>query len=249
VWGGQDYAYDRVSDEGTHIILSHPFLSIVGGIPPDVLHALDISGGEADGFLPRLLFAWPDSIPVRWSDTQITEETLSQYKEVIQQLHDLTYHSLMGPQVMEFTGEAQQNFIAWHDLHMEQIEHQDLSPFLQGVYAKLKGYCARFSLIHALGTNPATQSVGIDSLEAGISLVDYFKAQAHKVDALFDHQQAGPLEITKAAIRRQLSVCRYVGRRDLQRKMNCSGAIFQQALDQMSQAEILIQDGHIQWNW
>jgi len=116
------------------------------------------------------------------------------------------------------------------------------------VYAKLKGYCVRLSLIHALASNPKTEHVGLDSLEAGISLVDYFKGQAHKVDALFDHQQSSPLERAKAAIRRQLSVCRCMCRRELQRKMNCNGTIFQQALDQMSHAEILIQEKTIQWN-
>jgi len=204
---------------------------------------------NSPNYLPRLLYAWPEAIPVRWSDIQVSEQTFSHYREMIQQLYHLPYHSLMDPQVMEFTAEAQQDFSAWHDLHMEESERQILSPFLQGVYAKLKGYCARLALIHALATNPTSEQVSLKSLEAGINLVEYFKAQAHKVDALFDHQQAGPLERTKAAIRRQLSVCRYVGRRELQRKMNCSGAIFQQALDQMSQAEILIQDGHIQWNW
>lgn len=249
VWGGQAHVYDRASDGGTSIILGHPFLSIVGAIPPDVLHALDISGGEADGFLPRILFAWPDAIPVRWSDIQVTEETLSTYRGMIETLYALSYDPTVGPQILEFTPEAQQDFKAWHDLHMEEMEHQTLSPFLQGVYAKLKGYCVRLSLIHALGVNPETESVGLEALEAGIALVDYFKGQGHKVDALFDHQQADPVERAKAAIRRQLSVSVSMSRRDLQRKMNCSAEIFQQALDEMSKAEVLIQEGQIQWNW
>jgi len=83
-----------------------------------------------------MLFAWPEAIPVRWSDIQISAKTFSHYREIIQHLYDLTYHSLMDPQVLTFTPEAQQDFIAWHDLHMEELEHQTLSPFLQGVYAK-----------------------------------------------------------------------------------------------------------------
>ncbi len=249
LWSGQDYAYDRVGDDGTHIILRKPYVSVIGAIPPDVLHGLNISGGEADGFLPRLLFAWPDPMPVRYSVREVSATTLSEYEEIIQALHALPYNCMVRTKVLEFTSDAQQHFITWHDEHMEQVENLALSPFLQGVYAKLKGYGVRLSLIHALCCDPTSENVGVDSLQAGMNLVEYFKGQAHKVDALFDHQQDSSLERCKAAIRRHLSVRRCMGRRELQRKLNYTGEIFQQALDQMSQAEVLIQDKEIQWNW
>ena len=66
VWGGSPLAVDRIS--GTAIHLPRPFVSVVGGLPPDCLPDLDETGGLADGFLPRLLVAWPDPFEVRWTD-------------------------------------------------------------------------------------------------------------------------------------------------------------------------------------
>jgi hypothetical protein len=52
---------------------------------------------------------------------------------------------------------------------------------LKGFYAKLKGYCARLALIHALATKPAAKEVGVESIAAAAAQVDYFKTQAAKV--------------------------------------------------------------------
>ena len=67
VWGGAPVKVDRVGATApTSITVPHPCLSVVGCIPPDVVHDLDDQGGSDDGFLPRLLFAWPNPVPVRW---------------------------------------------------------------------------------------------------------------------------------------------------------------------------------------
>ena len=131
------------------------------------------------------------------------------------------------------------------------MEERASSPYLQGVYAKLKGYCACLSLIHALGNDPNTKNVGINSLEAGISLVEYFKGQAFRVDGFFSIGKHHPVEKFKVAIRRKVSDCRHIKKRDLQRSVCGSGRSavdFNMALQQMCKAELIIKGGEIHWN-
>jgi hypothetical protein len=250
-WGGQSYVMDRVSLENVPIEVNNPFLSVVGAIPPDMLGGLDPAAGQADGFLTRILFGWPKSITPQWSEMTIQPATLQATKELFTQVAALDFDPQVGSLPLPLTPEAQERFIEWHNQHFREMEERATSPFLQGVYSKLKGYCARLSLIHALGTNPATEQVGIDSLEAGISLVEYFKAQAFRVDGFFSIGKHHPVEKLKVAIRRKLSDCHRIKRRDLQRSVcggNRSSVDFNMALEQMFKAELITNGKEIYWN-
>ena len=75
VWGGAPVKVDRVgAGTPTSISVPHPCLSVVGCIPPDVIPHLDDQSGQEDGFLPRLLFAWPQPVPVRWKEIVVPQE-------------------------------------------------------------------------------------------------------------------------------------------------------------------------------
>jgi hypothetical protein len=175
---------------------------------------------------------------VRWTAAEVNPATLSWYQNGVSYLHKLSFNGI--PQILTFTPEAQTFFNNWHDAHMEEAESPSLSLYLQGTFGKLKGYCARLALIHALCSEGTSSTVGLDSVTAAAAMVDYFKDQARKVDSLLDRGKQNPVERMKVAIRRRLSVCRYIGRRDLQRKMNGKGEDFNQALIEMSQPEVVI---------
>jgi hypothetical protein len=55
-WGGEPVAVHRKVQD-----VSHPFVSVCGCLPPDLLNWLHGEGPIADGFLDRLLFSYPES--------------------------------------------------------------------------------------------------------------------------------------------------------------------------------------------
>lgn len=187
-WGGQSFVVDRVGAGGksTPLFIDRPFVSVVGGLPPDVLQELDQSAGIADGFFPRILFAWPDRFFPNWTDKTISRETTKQYETMFSDLYTLGNIATAETTYLGLALDAQEAFIAWHKQHFSEAVIQATSPFLEGCYDKLKGYCARLALIHALCTNHRSLSVPLKSIEAAITLVAYFKTQALKVDKLFD---------------------------------------------------------------
>lgn len=229
VWSGAPSRVDRVG-EGS-VIISDPCLSVVGCIPPDIVSKLNNEDGSEDGFMPRMLFAWPEPVPVRWTNTTVPVEVRHGYSELVSELFQLPYagESTLVP----MTTDAQRTFTNWHDNHCAEAEDPALVPYLRAAYAKLKGYCARLSLIHAVGTSPSTQAVGIESVDAGIKMVTYFKTQAEKVMPLLSPVQTSEIERCKASIHKRLSVCRYMSKRDLQRASAFDATIFNQALAEL----------------
>jgi len=216
--------------------LPHPCWSVVGGIPPDVISDLDDEGGKEDGFLPRLLFTWPEPIKVRWTSKEISSEARAVYDGLIRQLWEIPWS---GETIyLDLTPEAQDRWIVWHDAHSAETEQEDLSPFQRAAYNKLLGSCARLALVHAVAVDPKATSVGVQSIEAAIKLVAYFKLQVAKIAPLIVRTKPAKIERCKAEIRRKLSVCQFLKKRDLQRSSSYEASVFNQALSEMCSPEI-----------
>jgi Protein of unknown function (DUF3987) len=60
-YGGRRYAVDRVRDPEP-IVVPALTLGLMGGIQPDRLHSLLLSGDD-DGLVARFLWTWPDRVP------------------------------------------------------------------------------------------------------------------------------------------------------------------------------------------
>ena len=236
-WSGQSFRVDRKN--GTEIIVPRPFVSIVGGIPPDVLQELAGQLCKGDGFLERFLFVYPDRVKAQWTDFAVSKDAQSQYNTLFDDLYAL---DVAKPTFLNLTAQAREYFVTWHDAHGAEAESPDLSPFLQGSYAKLIGYCARLALNHQLCTNPNAESVEKESIAAATAMIDYFKTQAWKVATLLDQAPSNPVERCKATVRRQLSVSvrQSIKKRDLQRRVTAKASVFNQAIIEMSQPEIKV---------
>src|SRR5262249_12635389 len=63
-WAGEPLCIDRKQQDGAPLIVPHPFFCVCGGLPPDMVGGLRDDKNLSDGFLDRLLFAFPDPGPV-----------------------------------------------------------------------------------------------------------------------------------------------------------------------------------------
>jgi hypothetical protein len=213
------------------IIVDAPHLSVIGGIPPDVLPELDQHGRE-DGFLPRLLYTWPDPVPVRWSDATVSEEAASAYGALFDRLYELRHDEDNRPVSLRLNPDALAIFKQFHDEHCAESESDTLPPGLRPFYAKLKGLCGRLALIHAVCVDPSAREVGTDSVAAAADLVDYFKEQAKRVSAVFRASiRRTPLERAEREILKNLSGQAVRTRRELQQLGNCAAPVFNEALE------------------
>jgi len=88
LWNGAPVIVNRKSRQQP-IVLDNPLVCIAGCIAQDTLDELSDARGREDGFIHRILFAYPDPMPVRWTEAAVSDQTLQGYADVYKALWSL----------------------------------------------------------------------------------------------------------------------------------------------------------------
>ena len=101
-----------------------PFLSVVGNLVPEMLSELREQKGRADGFVERILFAFPDSQPRKhWSDAGL-DEPRKDWAEIIGRLQEremlVSSEGKSRPRVIPMTAGAKGLWVAWYNAHVDE---------------------------------------------------------------------------------------------------------------------------------
>ncbi|AEN91938.1 Hypothetical Membrane Spanning Protein [Priestia megaterium WSH-002] len=186
IWSNEPIIINRKGKEPIRI--PKPFVSIIGGIQPDMIEEIVSTGREGianDGFIDRFLFCYPDPIPARWTDDDVSEDVLQGYYEIINRI----YYSLNedNPKVIRFNNKAKELYTLWYDETERETTEAGFPGTLKGVWKKLKGLHSRVLVImFMLKWSNSSDSVkmGLIDEESVIYtnyIMDYFKSQAKKV--------------------------------------------------------------------
>lgn len=153
-WSGSPYAVTRM---GRKYFLEWLSISIVGTIQPSILDELGKGGRAANGFVERILFCYPDNVPVirlrRRVDRSDTKHILLRnYTPIIQHLLDRSL-AIQGSETEEdmanelyFSPEADDlitDFI--NDLKTEMDKHDN--EYVRNIYSKMQTYVIRFCIL------------------------------------------------------------------------------------------------------
>ncbi len=198
-WSNKMVVVDR-KNRDEPLMVYRPFVAVAGGIQPGILS--ELKNNREDGLLDRFLFGYPDSMPTRWSDIEISEESRASYKKIFDELYGLEMdngeNGSPAPIRVTFTASAKKLFIQeYNSLHTE-MEHPDFPAHLKGPWKKMVSYLARLSLIicmahivesgarygEALYEIAKHNPTIIDKhVRAAVALTEYFKAHTRKVYA------------------------------------------------------------------
>jgi hypothetical protein len=194
IWSGDAIKKDRVNHEANvPIRCPHPCLTIVGGLPPDMLGSLIDPMGRVDGFLDRFLLSYPEPLPVAdWSERGIPDETIEEWRRLVARLWARPMDVKEGrtvPHVARFTPEGRAAWRKYYHAHWAEMHAPEFDPALRGPWGKLGEYAGRFALIlaclhHAADptANPvAVLEVGPETVARAWRLVDYFKNHSERV--------------------------------------------------------------------
>ncbi len=206
LWSNGSIIVDRKGRHGP-LMISRPFACIAGGIQPGVLS--EIKNNRDDGLLDRFLFAYPDRVPYRWSEDEVSEDTVDAYRRIYEELYGLPVRTdengVPAPRHATFLPSAKEAFVeAIHSLSAE-TERPDFPGHLKGPWSKMRAYLLRLSLIIAMSrlaqmkdlkprilydymkTQPVIKERDV---KAAVAIVEYFKAHARRVYAkLHDHRK------------------------------------------------------------
>lgn len=168
-----------------------PFVSVAGTIQPGVLGKLGGDGRGDNGFIDRILFAYPqgDAMPA-WSERDPNPDTTQLWDYVLGRLLDLPAPlDEKEPTELNFSASAKALWVHHHDKLRAEVDafNKEGDEACAGYRTKLVVYTLRFALLHtmarwAAGTNPEPpKEVDEVSLDAAIALADYFASTADRV--------------------------------------------------------------------
>ena len=88
LWNGADILVNRKTRKEVTVV-PNPFVCVTGCLSTEVISDLEDVRGRRDGLLARLLFAVPDPVPLRWTETSVTEATMAGYTQLLEALWQL----------------------------------------------------------------------------------------------------------------------------------------------------------------
>jgi hypothetical protein len=186
----QPVAVDRKSSDEP-VIVARPFVSIVGGIQPEVLP--DFGKDRGDGLIDRFIPVYPKPRVGRWSDDEISDHVREEYARTISSLYKLRYANEEEdpfPSRVPMTSEARALFVAEYNRLHEELESPGFPQRLRPAWGKLEAYQARFALIIAMtriielgnqGQGGIVERITREDMAGGIRLLEYFKNHVRRV--------------------------------------------------------------------
>src|SRR5215218_2256519 len=186
----QPVAVDRKSlDEP--VIVARPFVSIVGGIQPEVLP--DFGKDRGDGLIDRFIPAYPKPRVGRWSDDEISDHVREEYARTLGSLYKLRHANDDEdpfPSRVPMTSEARGLFVAEYNRLHEELEAPGFPQRLRPAWGKLEAYLARFALILAMTRvveltdqeqNGVAERIAREDMAGATKLLAYFKNHVRRV--------------------------------------------------------------------
>lgn len=199
-WSGTFSLANRKGQEEPTIV-AHPFLTVMGGSPPSVLGELTDAEGREDGFVQRLLFAYPHPVEETWSAATVPPRVDAAWTKAIHDLLRLApvkdAHGHLWPKVLRFTEEAQAMWVRFCTAHDVERRAPNFPAYLRGAWNKMPAYGARLALIlHELRVvcgEADDEAVDAISLAGAWALIEYFKSHARRVYRQLQHDRSHQL--------------------------------------------------------
>lgn len=183
LWSGTSMVVNR-KNSTIPLVIDSPFVGVTGGLPPDVLSDLIDERGREDGFIHRILFAYPDSTSLEWTEHEISSESFEHLEKAFRGLTALDY-DLGIPKLIRFEPEAKRVWVEFISDHYREQEDPSFPDSLRGPWAKMEGYAARLALIiHMLRyvcDETPQEDIDAKSMCAAADLIDYFKSHTRRV--------------------------------------------------------------------
>lgn len=192
---GESIIVDRKSGQPKTIFVPQASVSVCGGIQPGILHrALGVQHRES-GLAARMLLTCPPRKPKKWTEDGISPEAEAAFAQVIERLHELDWgeddEGNHQPIVVDLTSDAKARWREFYDAHADQ--QAELVGELAAAWSKLEEYAARLALVihfaRWAANDPTLEDANVvddASMQAGIRLVTWFKAEAQRVYAILN---------------------------------------------------------------
>lgn len=181
----------RITRKNADLDISIPntCINVIGTIQPDVLPKLINADKLYNGFVDRILFAFPaNTKSLRWTDNDADITVLAKWDDIIGKLISLEYTPEKEPTIIFFSTDAKKHLRQWQNKIAEN-DDKNQNDTIRGLHAKLETYVIRFCLIlHVLDCICNKKDISTEVPESivvnSIKLFDYFEDTAKRARAV-----------------------------------------------------------------
>ena len=196
-WNGKPIRVNRKSSNP--ILISCPFISVIGTIQPAVLKIFGENNRADNGFLDRLLFACVEDLEKPyWSEEELNPDITKSWGEILNKILDFPIQidesGNPNSEILEFSKDAKNRIYEWQR-QITDFSNESKNDDIMGINAKIEMYAVRFSLILQMLFFACGEKKDIVSLKAvngAIALVEYFTKSALRVREIINN--SNPVE-------------------------------------------------------
>jgi hypothetical protein len=183
-WNAKEYKVNRkTNDEVTKIPAAS--VSLLGGIQPDIFIKCFDPGKFASGLVPRLLVVCPPERQRKWNDSEISDESIALWEDVIMKLRLQNFASFdpnaqkFQPNILTLSKEAKTAYTDWYT-EMCTTQFESLDKNEKSFISKAQTTVVRLCLIHrgmllALDDKlKITDPIEKESMDAGLAWGNWF---------------------------------------------------------------------------
>lgn len=223
-FGARSFTIDRARNGGESVTINHMGASIIGGIQPDRLSSMLLSGDD-DGLTARFMYVWPEPLmPSRPKNVIGDHEAWQAFQWLDSLALQTCPENGLSSSVITLPDDVADKFQVWRESHIKAEPEGALASW----WGKVPGMVLRLSLslemLHAAHfTNEIPQDVSGTVLEAVIELVEsYFKPMAKRCygDASLPQAEKGAATLAKWINNKRPEI---VNVRELYRNVKLSG--------------------------
>jgi hypothetical protein len=198
MFNAESIIVDRKTGIPRTIHVSQAAVCVCGGIQPAIFQrALGVEHRES-GLAARLLVTCPPRIAKRWTEADIDPNAEAELVQLFDRLYELEPTDAgdgeTRPALVRLNREAKTAWTTYYNAHAN--EQAELSGDMAAAWSKLEEYAARLALVvHFVrwaANDPMLTNVDIldaASMNAGITLANWFKHEARRVYALLDESE------------------------------------------------------------
>jgi hypothetical protein len=192
IFSGKAIRVDRKNSEP--IFINRPFICVIGTIQPAVLTELAKDGRGSNGFLERMLFAYPADLRILpWNDHELDPNVTDRWEVILDRLASLGLDrdefGNIKPREVSFSTEAYQTLRTWQAECAQRLNDDD-NDIAAGIQSKMQIYAIRLSLVlealeWACGYSQFLE-ISLKSVNGALALVEYFRSTTERVYSIIN---------------------------------------------------------------
>ena len=153
IWSNEPIVVNRLTRNDLYI--ASPFISVIGGIQPEILDSHFTHENVSSGFIDRFLFCYPENLKAQeFNVNELNATLLEHYNNTIISMYRSVNSSVkysqnndIKPNIISLSDEAYNTFVEIFNIISEKQNDENEPEMFKSMLSKIKTYIPRLALI------------------------------------------------------------------------------------------------------